>query len=198
MRLNSLLKRTLVASLSLLFACSVLSGMQVAPGTLRADSRWWQRASGDEQRGFIYGYQDCRQPAKVAKASITDYQNAVSETLKAVDPNDPKAVTKAIEHAWTTLPSRDITGGEIYSERHGYLDGDWWGGFDGPWPPALASADRGYVEGYLMCSSAPVTSEKVGRYQAEINRHYASGQHDRDKIAVVLERLRKRQSTTQK
>jgi hypothetical protein len=164
-------------------------GTAPAADVLRFDAEWWQHANTDERRGFIYGYMDCRQPPKAANASIVDYQNAVSEMLKSQKASGPKAVTNAIERAWKTLGSRDIPGGEDYSEPHGYLDGEWWGGFEGPWPPNFKNADQGYLEGYLQCSSALVSERMVRRYQTAINHHYASGRHDRDKIADVLEPL---------
>jgi len=159
---------------------------------LRFDAKWWQQADSDEQQGFIYGYMDCRQPPKSSNASTVEYQNAVSAMMESQKTSDPNAVTKAIEHAWMSLKSRDIQGGENYGGPHGFLDGEWWGGFEGrPWPPNLADADRGYLEGYLECSSAPVTAQAVSRYQAVLNRHYASGRYEHDKIADVLKRLLK-------
>src|SRR5882757_4958849 len=76
---------------------------QKTPDVLRFDAKWWQHTNSDEQQGFIYGYMDCRQPQKAAKASIVDYQDAVSEMMKSQKTSDPKAVTEAIEYAWKTL-----------------------------------------------------------------------------------------------
>lgn len=177
----------------LMFGCSVgrVQGAASDSEALRFDGVWWQHANDDEQQGFIYGYQDCRQPPKVAQASIVDYQKAVSAAVGNGKSGESDVVTKAIENAWTTLKSRDTRGGESYSGPHGYLDGEWWGSFQGPWPSSVADADRGYLEGYLDCASAPVMVQAVRRYQAAINQHYASGRHDHDKIADVLQRLLK-------
>jgi hypothetical protein len=165
---------------------------------LRFDAKWWQHSESDEQQGFIYGYTDCRQPPKSSNASIVEYQNAVSAMMESQKMNDPNAVTKAIEQAWTTLKSSDIRGGENYGRPRGCLDGEWWGGFEGkPWPPNLADDDGGYLEGYLECSSAPVTAQAVHRYQAALNRHYASGRYEHDKIADVLQGLLKSSLSSQ-
>lgn len=158
---------------------------------LHFDVKWWQQAASEEQQGFVYGYMDCRQPSKSSNASIDDYQNAVSGALETRKTTDQSAVTKAIEHAWATLKPRNIQGGENYSGPHGFLDGEWWGGFQGPWPPRLAAADQGYLEGYLACSSPPVTVQAVHRYQTALNKHYASGRYSHDKIADILRRLLK-------
>ena len=154
---------------------------------LRFDATWWRHADSDEQQGFIYGYMDCRLPPKPSNASTLEYSNAVSAMMRSQKASDPNAVTTAIEHAWRTLKSRDIQGGKNYGGPHGLLDGEWWGGFEGrPWPPNVVDADRGYLEGYLECSSAPVTVTMLRRYQAFLNQHFASGRYEHDKLADVL------------
>jgi hypothetical protein len=156
---------------------------------LRFDAKWWHQADSEEQQGFIYGYLDCRSSPKAGKASIVDYQKAVTEALASGKTSDPDAVAKAIQHAAATLKPRDTRGAENYTEPHGFLDGEWWGDFSGPRPSEVASNDKGYVEGYLVCSSVPVTAHAVRRYQTAINQHYASGRHTHDKIANVLQPL---------
>jgi hypothetical protein len=160
-------------------------------GTVRFDAKWWSQAHSDEQQGFIYGYIDCRQPQRRSTASIVDYQNAVSATMDSQKTSDPNAVTKAVEHAWKTLKPQAVDkSAEVYAGPHGYLDGEWWGGFEGrPRPSHVADADRGYLEGYLECSSPPVTLQDVRRYQTILNQHYVSGHHTHDKIANVLQPL---------
>lgn len=167
-----------------------ISKIQKPPDVLVFNARWWNQAYNDEQQGFIYGYLDCRPWPKAAKASVDDYQNAVTKALGTGKGNDARDVAKAIQQAAATLKSRDIRGGENYTERHGFLDGEWWGE-DGrqPWPSGLADADRGYVEGYLECAAIPATARAVSRYQTAINRHYARGRHSHDKIANVLQPL---------
>lgn len=85
---------------------------------------------GNEQQGFIFGYLDCRQPPNPANASITAYQNSVSEMIEAGKTSDQRIVTKAIEHAWKTLKSQEIDkSAEVYARPHGFLDGEWWESF---------------------------------------------------------------------
>ncbi len=114
-----------------------------APDVLRFDAKWWSEASSEEQQGFIYGYLDCRPSSKTAKASIIDYQNAVTKALGTGKSSDPEAVAKAIQHSAVTLKSRDTRGGENYNELHGFLDGEWWGDFSGPRPSDVGSNDKG-------------------------------------------------------
>jgi hypothetical protein len=154
---------------------------------LRFDAQWWKAANSNEQQGFIYGYGDCRQSGKKPVVSIVDEQAFVSKTLNSRNSGAPDGVVAAIHLAWKTMRSQEIPkNAEVFSGPHGFLDGEWWGGFTGSWPPGLADADRGYLEGYLECASPPVTAQTVHRHQTAIDRHFASGRHDHDKIANVL------------
>src|SRR5438067_5593644 len=138
------------------FWCSAgkLQGAGYKPGELRFDAGWWLHASSDEQQGFIFGYLDCRQQPNAAKASINDYQKAVSKAMKGQKATHPTSVANAIEEAWKTLtPQKIDKSAEVYVGPHGFLDGEWWGEFSGSWPLSLAEQDQGYLEGYLECRS---------------------------------------------
>ncbi len=177
------------------FCCSTSGAQRAAsdPGVLRFDAEWWHQADSDEQQGFIYGYRDCRQPANAPIVSIVDEQAFVSKAVDSQKPKTSAAVTVAIDLAWKTMKSQKIEkGAEVFTGPHGFLDGEWWGEFTGPWPSNVATMDRGYLEGYLECSSAPVTVQVVHRYQTAIDQHYASGRHSHDKVADVLNSLLQR------
>jgi hypothetical protein len=149
---------------------------------IRFNAEWWQQANSDEQQGFIYGHLDCRQTLHVAKASIVDYQDAVTKLLKSRKGSERKTVAAAIEGALKTVPPRDSKGAEQYGGRHGFLDGEWW---------EQGASGRGYVEGFLDCGgSAPVTVQAVHRYEVALDQHFSSQRHEHDKIANVLARLR--------
>jgi hypothetical protein len=167
-----------------------------ASDVLHFDPAWWKQADSDEQQGFIYGYLDCLQPAGAPEISINDVQAFISKTLASQKQITPNAVTVAIKLSLTAMkPRKILKGGEVFTGPHGFLDGGWWGGFEGPWPPNVTDEDRGYLEGYLECSSPPVTIQAVGRYQAAINQHYASGKYEHDKIADVLQRILRSRAT---
>ena len=192
---TSVLIATIAGALSVFWGTALVRGQDKGPQPkiMRFDVVWWQNANSDEQQGFIYGYLDCRQIPKAAKASIVDYQNSVSISVKSQSTRDPNAITKAIESAAKTLKSRDTRGAEVYDGPHGFLDGGWWGDQPANW----GDSDRGYLEGYLECALPPVTSQAVSKYQRAIDRHYASGTHDDDKIADVLQQLLKSASLHQ-
>jgi hypothetical protein len=166
---------------------------------LHFDAQWWHHASSDEQQGFIYGYRDCVQPAGAPMVSIVDEQTFVSKTVDSQKVDRPNAVLAAIHLGWKTMKSQETPkNSEVFAGPHGFLDGAWWGGFSGDWPSDVTNADRGYLEGYLECSFPPVTARSVRLYQEAINKHYAAGLHERDKIANVLEGLLKRPAVPQK
>lgn len=188
----STMTASIVFIINLVLVCFISRAQSTVsdPVVLRFNAKWWQHADSDEQQGFIYGYTDCIQPVKAPVVSIVVEQTFVSTALDSQKPDAPKTVPAAIKVAWASLKSEKIPpGAEVFGGPHGYLDGEWWGGFRGPWPSELASSDRGYLEGYLECSSVPVTVQAVRRYQVAINQHYASGRHSQDKIADVLQRL---------
>jgi hypothetical protein len=158
--------------------------------TLRFDSVWWNQADGDEQQGFLYGYEDCFQPKHPPNVSIDEEQNFVAGALQS---EKRESVPAAIRYSWKTVQSTPILqGAEMWSGPHGYLDGGVWGGFEGQaWPFKVTGEDRGYIEGYLECDAPPVTVTEVKHYQSAMNRHYASGRYEHDKMAIVLQNLMK-------
>lgn len=186
LQINQSIKKVLLVTVcfSLVYAAAILEGGAQSKDGIRFDAEWWKHRNSDEQQGYIYGHLDCRQTLNAAKASIVDYQNAVTRVIKSEKKNDPHAVNKAIERALKTLPPRDNRGAEHYGGPHGFLDGEWW-------EQSEKAAGQGYVEGYLDCSSPPATVEAVRRYQTAIDHYYASDHHNHDKIASVLRPLLK-------
>jgi hypothetical protein len=164
---------------------------------LSFDAHWWLNdISTNEQDGFVYGYRDCFQPQRAAVGSNVDYRDFVTNALSSTAPDAPRTAPAAIQLAWKTMKSRTpLPGGEVHKGPHGFLDGSWWGEFDGARPPDVANSDRGYVEGYLACAAPPVTEARVQRLQAAIDAHYASGERENDAIAVVLQRLLKNETS---
>jgi len=148
----------ILVTVSATFCCSTSGAQRAAsdPGVLRFDAEWWHQADSNERQGLICGYRDCRQAANAPIVSITDEQAFVSKAVDSQKPKTPAAVTVAIHLAWKTMKSQKIEkGAEVFTGPHGFLDGEWWREFTGPWPSDAATMDRGYLEGYLKCSSAP-------------------------------------------
>jgi hypothetical protein len=178
---------------SSIFLITVTIGTQVFAGaqTLTFNKKWWNSTLSDEQQGFIYGYQDCRQPKNAAAGSIVDYQNYVTHYLETHKTSHAQPVPFAIRTAERNMAPRiALKGGEIWSGPHGYLDGGWWG------LPDRNSLfhQQGFVEGYLFCATGKVNISSVGHYVNKVNAHYASKNTEHDAIADVLKRLIAKQS----
>ena len=171
-----------------LLVLAVTVGAQVSAGAqiLTFNEKWWTSALSDEQQGFIYGYQDCRQPKNAAVGSIVDYQNYVTHYLEAHRASSGELVPIAIHTAEKNMtPRTPLKGGEIWPGPHGYLDGGWWGLPD----RNSLFQQQGFVEGYLLCATGKVDVSSVRHYVNEVNRHYATKNTEHDAIAEVLKPL---------
>lgn len=168
--------------LLLLMAVASLSVSSARAQRMDFNSTWWNHALSDEQQGFIYGNQDCRQPKHAASGSIVDYQEFVTNHISKT-PNSAITAIKTAEHEMK--PRKIPKGGETWSGPHGYLNGGWWG------LPDLNSSyqQRGFVEGYMSCAVGQVDARAVQKYVDEINKHYARPKTENDAIASVLQPL---------
>jgi hypothetical protein len=166
------------------------------PGEKRFDGKWWSAADSDEQRGFIIGYIDCYYDTvrrRVRSKAITEeYQKALSEFYAAHPDKSsstvPEVMAKLVQTLKTTVQRQP--GGEVWNERHGYLDGQWW----------RESTEReriGFLEGYTSCYQQYVKTQRVRfsltaeEYSERLTKYCEdpSVDHTNEKIAKVLHRL---------
>ena len=165
-------------------------------GEKRFDGKWWSSADSDEQRGFIIGYIDCYYDTvrrRVRSKAITEeYQKALSQ-FYAAHPDQssttvPELMAKLVQTLKTSVQRQP--GGEVWNDRHGYLDGQWW----------RESTDKeriGFLEGYTSCYQQYAKSSRVRfsrtaeEYSELITRYFEdpSVDHTAEKIAHVLHRL---------
>ena len=168
------------ASCSVAIACLSASGQQVILNRV-----WWHSASEAEQTGFVLGFSDCPTgPMLVSGLNTRDYITFIDSHTQGSAGLTRDAIPKAFRLATRSLASRPILrGGEEYPEKHGWLDGAWWG------DSAHGDLDerRGYVEGYLQCDSGSITRSQTQRYVAAINLHFANSSNEHHKIANVLQ-----------
>jgi hypothetical protein len=140
------------------------------------DGNWWLLLSSEEQSGFINGHADCYQfelneklanpkPAVQTRELVTDFYCD----------NSSKRSTPVIEVIRVTdlqrRAGKTLQGGEVWTERHGYWDGQWW-------REATATERLGFVEGYLACFAQTGKhagggfSKPTSEYVSEINGWY--------------------------
>jgi hypothetical protein len=164
-------------------SATVLLSAAAQAQKLQFNSDWWRHAAHDEERtGFVLGYFDCPKAAKqVAGASSNDYIAYVYERLGH---SGEAAVPPILNEAHLHMKARPVLkGGEDYPEKHGWLDGAWWGDTHS----GDADEKRGYVEGYLQCEFGEATVSQTQRYVDLLNRHFSSASNEQHKIANVLQ-----------
>jgi hypothetical protein len=154
---------------------------------VRFDKAWWNSLDKNEHWDFIYGFTDCGKP-DMSGLNIAQYEDFVSDHANSDADSVPTLILLAPRKV-KALPQ--APGGEVWTERHGFNDGDLWGDHPGE--------GRAWVEGYLACEHRPVDIASVDRYVRLIIRHYANPNRHLDKLANVLEPLLpgKRQGTQQ-
>ena len=152
--------------------------------TIRFDSTWWRHSIHDEERtGFVLGYFDCpKAPKEAYGATSDDYVKYVYKYLGSSSKFDtvPPVLQQANFHIH---PHPILSGGEEYPEKHGWLDGEWWG------DETRGDVDdkTGYIEGYLACELGSANAPQTQRLVKELNLHFSSEKNQHDKIANVLE-----------
>ena len=171
-------------SVATLFACAL--SFTVLAENLRFTSEWWQVSIHDEERtGFVLGYFDCpRAPKTVRGASSGDYIAFVSGKIASA--NKARSIPTILDQAHRDMhPFAILRGGEEYPERHGWLDGEWWGDAE----HGNRDEKAGYVEGYLACELGSTSRSHVQRLTAALNQHFKNPRREHDKIGDVLQPL---------
>jgi len=136
----------------------------------------------DEHWDFIYGFTDCGR-ALQSGLNTAQYEDFVSAHVDL----DPNSVPKLINLAPRRVRAlKQLSGGEVWTEKHGFNDGDLWGD--------SAVEGRVWVEGYLACKGQRIDVRTADRYVQLMLRHYSNPKRHLDKLADVLEPLLKKSS----
>lgn len=181
------MKRRLgLVAIGVLFSWGTICAQGAHRTAPRFGRAWWMGASRHERKGFLNGYEDC-QPDK-AKATLPGWSHPIGDVVGEIDRyyraeagSRLSAAAVALKVAARMAPYRALPGSEVYTSRHGYYDGLWWGG---------AGEQVGYVEGYLVCLGHPQTRGETGRLVRAVTAWYRSHPSREDRpIADVLEDL---------
>jgi hypothetical protein len=155
----------------------MFAAMANAQKSVHFDKVWWDSLDKNEHWDFIYGFTDCGKPVK-SGLNMAQYEDFISDHVNSEANSVPTLILLAPRKV-KVLPQ--ATGGEVWTGRHGFNDGDLWGNDLGE--------GRAWVEGYLACEHRPVDLTSVDRYVRLIIRHYANPNRHSDKLASVLEPL---------
>jgi hypothetical protein len=172
-------------SLRIAISCGLAASTQVYGQKLLFDQAWWDASNNGEHTGFVLGFFDCPSPSKaVYNASSDDYIAYVNKALAEVGHNSQNAVPAVLRNAHQQMHSRPVLeGGEVYKEKHGWLDGEWWGDAKHGNPDEKA----GYVEGFLACEFSSATVRQRQQYIDALNRHFVVEANEHHKIADILQ-----------
>lgn len=161
-----LLSRTAVAGFLIAFSAAVLCGQRSASSARQAlrlpDKVWWSAASDAARRSFLDGLEDCeewdalrRPPASPFPTdaalirSITRYYQQHGTNVAVIDAVNEVTRTEAVRRIAHGLPAAPTPkdrnpGDEVWTNRHWYFDGLWWG-------QLRPDQQQGYVSGYVSC-----------------------------------------------
>jgi hypothetical protein len=165
-----------------IFWLAVTSVLMFAPmahaqKSVHFDKAWWGSLDKNEHWDFIYGFTNCGKSVK-SGLNMAQYEDFISDHVDS-DVNSVPTLILLAPRKVKALPQ--TPGGEVWTERHGFNDGDLWGND--------LNKGRAWVEGYLACEHRPVDLTSVDRYVRLIIRHYAYPNRHLDKLANVLEPL---------
>lgn len=149
------------------------------------DGKWWVSINKDQRVGFLSGYADCA-IFDVKKPGLSHFSAANEEpvlTKYYLDHVD--AQTTEVESVLWTLwagskPIAYPTEGEVYKNKHGFFDGDYW-------RQATASHRLGFIQGYLYCQhkySKPQAgfTNSPDWYVTQISKWYGLKSPDSDEV----------------
>lgn len=195
-------KKTILWMLALvmLMGRSFLPAKELKTSPSEFDGNWWLSASSDEQDGYLNGDADCATWELKIKAK---YSHSIEENQKFItqfyndNPSRRSDPVFQVSRKAEDIPAPPRPqGGEVWTEPHGYLDGDWW--------TQSSPLNRvGFVEGYLRCYAQKRSKKKVhfskkaSFYVEQINRWYRVDDPppiplkiSEEKIATVLFKFR--------
>jgi hypothetical protein len=165
------LRVSIIRFLGILAASAVLmlAPSRAASKTKQFDGHWWLLLTSEERSGYLNGDADCNRFELKAKPkyswSFVEKQESITNFY---DANSNKRHLPVFEVARITDQEPPLTppptGGEAWTEPHGYWDGQWW--------REVSPADRlGFAEGYLACySRSQAPHGKFSRTSAEYVR----------------------------
>lgn len=159
---------------------------------------WWASTARDERIQFIAGYLDCAAYDR-GKTEMAKWQWDVMEPkitkYYASHPESPDQTVPSLILALGATDGSTDQAPEVYPEKHGIFDGDYWRQITSP-------GRAGFVEGYIACSDSAMEGRKLDShptawYVNQINRTYRlTGENDIDdgrraskKIATIIQEL---------
>jgi hypothetical protein len=155
------------------------------------DGRWWQIVRRDQRSEYLNGYMDCAVYDGGQRDLPSVGTDEIAQAIQVFYDSNPKMVnTPVIKVLGQVSKQKDmhrkpLPGGEVWTNKHGYYDGEYW---------PLSDMERtGFVQGLRECyaslPSGPRFSKSDGFYIQKITAWYSNPKHSHrlhTSIAIVL------------
>jgi hypothetical protein len=155
------------------------------------DGRWWETTRRDQINEYLNGYMDCAVydagRRDLPSVSTVEIGGAIQDFYDSHPGKLNFSIAKVLDivSAKKSLHHAPPPGGEVWTNKHGYYDGEYW---------PISDVERtGFVQGLRDCyrslSSGPQFSRSDAYYVQKITAWYDNPKHShkyRTSIAVVL------------
>ena len=148
------------------------------------DGNWWLSKSKGYRLGFLWGFID-GSPRDVRKQRFSgrppdSLHLAITKYLEEHSSDRQKPIAIALLTIEFMQPIKSAPGGETYSKRHGFLDGEYW---------RVSSKEEHYglIEGYLAAAnnfktSKATFSHTIPFYEKQISSWYGTKEDNDDAL----------------
>jgi len=118
------------------------------------DGNWWLASDSAKRIGFLDGVSDCLLSRVHEKWPTNSHPELDEQRITLYYKSNPVNTKMHIVDVWRetlskSAPLKPTLGGEVYTNPHGYYDGEFW-------REGSDSANRGFLEGYIWCMHTSV------------------------------------------
>jgi hypothetical protein len=155
------------------------------------DGHWWQSTLDGQRNEYLNGYMDCAIYDGGRRDLPSVGTEEIAHAIQILYESNPKIINTPVVEVLDQVSKqkgmhrKPLPGGEIWTTKHGYFDGEYW---------PLSDIERiGFVQGlrdcYASLPSGPRFSQNDRFYVSKITAWYKRPTHSRKfrtSIAVVL------------
>ncbi len=196
--------RHVLGCIAALCLCSVVVLAQshaAARHNTTYDGNWWLAADRDTQSGFLEGAADCLTWV-VHRKGFNGTSDELRGPITMYYKKNPSHRSMLVTEVWQELQRKQTRaantqkeGGEVWTNPHWYLNGQWWNA-------SPKDERKAFVEGYLWCVRSYSNSDEYPQsddyYFDKVDKYTeAHPDTDNEPIAETLSRFRKRPSKKQ-
>lgn len=182
---------SVLTRLFVFFAITVLLFIPAPAQTAKFDGNWWRDLHDGERVEFLAGFIDCYANDLGDKNdTFPDSWDTYAARITQYYDSHPQKVARPVIGVLFDVrsprPPKPLEGGEVWTEKHWFFNGDYWGQMS-------KYEEIAYVDGYLTCyrkylSSRPKKFSKSSAFYAEsITRWFDAEPGKSPKLAAKRE-----------